>query len=96
MNRKSAADVLVGFAHDSTGRGLAYAAIAIDSGNFAWGWVALCGPAMMYWLLVYASGIPPLEAHMLRSRGAAFRAYQARVNAFWPGPPRGLRRTESS
>ncbi len=75
---------------------LAYAAIAIDSGSFTWGWVALCGPALMYWLLVYASGIPPLEAHMLRSRGAAFGAYQARVNAFWPGPPRALRRTESS
>ncbi len=75
---------------------LAYAAIAIDSGNFAWGWVALCGPALMYWLLVHASGIPPLEAHMLRSRGVAFRTYQARVNAFWPGPPRALRRTESS
>ncbi|CAN5910918.1 DUF1295 domain-containing protein [soil metagenome] len=50
------------------------------------GLIALAGPAMMYWLLVYASGIPPLEAHMLRSRGAAFEAYQRRVNAFFPGP----------
>ena len=33
MNRKSAADVLVGFAHDDTGRGLAYAAIADGSGR---------------------------------------------------------------
>ena len=74
---------------------LAYPAIAIDPAVYAWGWVALCGPMLMYWLLVYSSGIPPLESHILRSRGAAFRAYQARVNAFWPGPPR-VRQTESS
>lgn len=76
---------------------LAYAVIAIGpAGGYAWGWIALSGPALMYWLLVYASGIPPLEAHMLRSRGDAFRAYQARVNAFWPGPPRPARRVEAS
>ena len=68
---------------------LAYPLIAIDlSGTYPWGWAALAGPAMMYWLLVHASGIPPTEAHMLRSRGEAFRAYQRRVNAFWPGPPK--------
>jgi steroid 5-alpha reductase family enzyme len=65
----------------------AYAVIAIDSsGSYPWGWLALAGPLLMYWLLVHASGIPPLEAHMLRSRGEAFRDYQQRVNAFWPGP----------
>lgn len=68
---------------------LAYALIAIDpTGGYPWGWIALSGPAFMYWLLVHVSGIPPLEGHMLRSRGEAFRAYQARVNAFWPGPRR--------
>lgn len=67
---------------------LAYAAIAIDlTGAYPWGWFALGGPIFMYWLLVHVSGIPPLEAHMLQSRGEAFRAYQRRVNAFWPGPP---------
>lgn len=66
---------------------LAYAIIASDlTGAYPWGWLALAGPLLMYWLLVHASGIPPLEAHMLRSRGTAFRAYQRRVNAFWPGP----------
>ncbi len=66
---------------------LAYAIIAIDlAGAYYWGWLALAGPLLMYALLVHASGVPPLEAHMLRSRGAAFRDYQNRVNAFWPGP----------
>lgn len=64
-----------------------YAVIAIGpSGTWPWGWASLAGPVFMYWLLVHVSGIPPLEAHMLRSRGSAFAAYGRRVNAFWPGP----------
>lgn len=67
----------------------AYALIAFNIGGGYWWWpLALLAPLMMYWLLVYASGIPPLEAHMLRSRGAKFRAYQKRVNALFPGPRR--------
>jgi steroid 5-alpha reductase family enzyme len=42
----------------------------------------------MYWLLVYVSGIPPLERHMLRTRGEKFRDYQRHTNAFFPAPPR--------
>lgn len=51
-----------------------------------WGVLALVGPALMFWLLVHVSGIPPLEAQMLRSRGDAYRAYQQRVSAFLPLP----------
>ena len=68
---------------------VAYPLFAVDfAGGAPWGWLAVAGPALMYWLLVHASGIPPLEAHMLRSRGDAFRAYQRRTNAFFPGPRR--------
>jgi steroid 5-alpha reductase family enzyme len=59
------------------------------SGSYLSGWIAFLAPLMMYWLLVYASGIPPLEKYMLESRGDAFRAYQSRVNAFFPGPRQG-------
>lgn len=48
--------------------------------------LALIGPAFIYWLLVHVSGIPPLEAAMLRSRGEAYAAYQRRVPAFFPRP----------
>ncbi|WP_183876456.1 DUF1295 domain-containing protein [Rhizobium sp. BK491] len=48
--------------------------------------LSLLAPALMYWLLVHVSGIPPLEEHMLRSRGDKFRALRKRVNAFFPGP----------
>jgi steroid 5-alpha reductase family enzyme len=51
-----------------------------------WAIVSLLAPIMMYWLLVHVSGIPPLEDHMLKSRGEKFRALQGRVNAFFPGP----------
>jgi steroid 5-alpha reductase family enzyme len=68
---------------------LAYPLFAIDLGGaFPWGWAALIGPVCMYWLLVHVSGIPPLEEHMLERRPDAFRAYQARTNAFFPAPPR--------
>lgn len=68
---------------------LAYPLLAIAPGeSYPWGWLALAGPLFMYWVLVHASGIPPLEAHLVRSRGAAYRAYQRRTSAFFPLPPR--------
>lgn len=48
--------------------------------------ISLLAPLLMYWLLVHVSGIPPLEEHMLQSRGEKFRTLQRRVNAFFPGP----------
>lgn len=68
---------------------LAYPLFAIAfGGGYPWGFIALAGPLCMYWLLVHVSGIPPLEAHMLERRVGAFRAYQARTNAFFPVPQR--------
>jgi steroid 5-alpha reductase family enzyme len=67
----------------------AYPLFAIAGfGTYPWGWLALLGPAFMYWLLVYVSGIPPLEQHMVESRGDRFRAYQRRVSPFFPLPPK--------
>lgn len=43
--------------------------------------------AFMYWILVHVTGIPPLEAQMLRSRGDRYRAYQSRTSVFFPMPP---------
>jgi len=42
----------------------------------------------MYIILRYGTGVPALEHNMLKSRGDAFRAYQARVSAFIPRPPK--------
>jgi steroid 5-alpha reductase family enzyme len=71
---------------------LAYPVLAIDlTGNDLWGCFALLAPLCMYWLLVYVSGIPPLEQHMLANRGEAFRRYQMTTNVFFPGPPKTSR-----
>ncbi len=67
---------------------IAYPFIAIGLPPNPLGAVALAGPIEMYWLLVHVSGVPLLEAHMARSRGAPFADYQARVNMFFPGPRR--------
>lgn len=64
---------------------LAYPVAAFD-GNLLPAVLALGAPLVMYWLLVYVSGIPPLEEHMLNKHGDRYRAYQARTNAFFPGP----------
>lgn len=58
------------------------------SGQWPWGWLALSAPVYIYWLLTKVSGIPLLEAHMMRTRPEEFRAYAARTSAFFPRPPR--------
>jgi steroid 5-alpha reductase family enzyme len=68
---------------------VAFAVMAVDfTGAYLWGWLAVLGPIAMYWLLVCVSGIPPLETLMLKSRGDAYRRYQAVTSAFFPLPPR--------
>jgi steroid 5-alpha reductase family enzyme len=65
---------------------LAYPVIALSTG-YVWGWASLLAPVFMYWILVYVTGIPPLEAQMLRSRGDRYRDYQSRTSEFFPLPP---------
>jgi len=66
---------------------LAYPMVAIDfTGHNPYGWLALAAPAAMYWVLVHVSGIPPLEKHLLCSRGEAFLDYQKRTRTFFPFP----------
>lgn len=68
---------------------LAWPIIAIGpTGRWLPGLVSLAAPALMFWLLRFASGVPATEAAMARSRGPAFEAYRRRVPAFFPRPPR--------
>jgi len=70
----------------------AYPAFALDlTGAYPQGWLAFLAPAAMFAVLRYGTGVPPLEAHMLRTRGQAFRDYSARVPVFLPFPPRRSR-----
>jgi steroid 5-alpha reductase family enzyme len=70
---------------------LGYAVIAIGpAGDRPWSYAALIGPAFMFALLRFVSGVPPTEAAMAKSRGPAFARYQARVSPFFPLPPRAV------
>ncbi|MFT5509203.1 MAG: steroid 5-alpha reductase family enzyme [Hyphomicrobiaceae bacterium] len=67
---------------------VAFALFAINlAGDWTWGYVALIGPTCMYWLLRFASGVPPLEEHMLAKYGAAYAGYQQSTSVFFPLPP---------
>jgi steroid 5-alpha reductase family enzyme len=59
--------------------GIAWIALGSAGGYIAW----LC-PLLMYYFLVYVTGIKYTEDHMLRTRGDAFRDYQQRTSAFFP------------
>jgi steroid 5-alpha reductase family enzyme len=76
---------------------LAYAVIAIGpNGARPLAWIALIGPVFMFVLLRFVSGVPPTEAAMARTRGAAFAHYQARVSPFFPLPPRATNHRETA
>jgi steroid 5-alpha reductase family enzyme len=51
------------------------------------GWTAYA-PLLMLFLLTKVSGIPPTEAHLLASKGAAYQHYQQTTSAFVPWFPR--------
>lgn len=52
------------------------------------GWIAIVAPATILYLLLRVTGIPATEEQSLRSKGDAYRRYQARTSAFVPLPPR--------
>ncbi len=52
-----------------------------------WGWIAVIAPAGMLFLLLRVSGIPLNEEAAVRSKGDAYRRYQATTSAFVPWFP---------
>jgi steroid 5-alpha reductase family enzyme len=55
---------------------------------WSYGLVALVPQALLLMSILFVTGIPPTETQSLRSRGDAYRAYQARVSKFIPWPPK--------
>jgi len=53
----------------------------------AGGWWSVLGPLLMSFLLLRVSGVALLEKD-IGARRPAYRAYVARTNAFFPGPPK--------
>ena len=69
---------------------IAYPVIAIDVAH-PWTWLSLVAPLVMFGILRFATGVPPLEAAMVKSKGDAYRRYQAQVSVFLPRPPKKAR-----
>jgi steroid 5-alpha reductase family enzyme len=64
---------------------VAYFVVGLGS---PWGWVGVVSPLLMLYFLTCVTGIPPSEAHSLKSRGDAYRDYQRRTSAFFPWFPK--------
>lgn len=64
---------------------VAYALIAVAA---PWGWLSFFAPVLILSLVLFVTGVPPAEESSLRSRGDAYRRYQARTSVFVPWPPR--------
>lgn len=53
-----------------------------------WGWLTFHAPAIMIFLLLRVTGIPPTEAAAVLRKGKAYREYQRTTSAFIPWLPR--------
>lgn len=67
---------------------LTWVSFALFAWSAAWGWLGLVAPAAILYLLLFVTGIPMTEAQAVRTKGDAYRAYQARVSPFVPWFPR--------
>ncbi|MCG8407825.1 MAG: DUF1295 domain-containing protein [Phycisphaerales bacterium] len=54
-------------------------------------WVTLLAPALMLFLILKVTGIPPTEARAIESRGDAYREYQRTTSALIPWFPKESR-----
>jgi steroid 5-alpha reductase family enzyme len=67
---------------------VAYALVALEAPH---GWLGLIAPALMLYLVLFVTGVPPAEQSSLRSRGEDYRRYQRETSAFVPWFPRERR-----
>jgi steroid 5-alpha reductase family enzyme len=55
-----------------------------------WGWAMIHAPAIIIFLLLKVTGIPPTEAAAVLRKGDAYRRYQKSTSPFIPWPPREI------
>jgi len=54
------------------------------------GWAGIVSPLVMFYLLMYVSGVPLAEEQSLLSRGDAYRKYQKTTSIFFPMPKKRM------
>jgi steroid 5-alpha reductase family enzyme len=67
---------------------LTWVAYALIASAAPYGLVAWLAPALILYLVLFVTGLPPAEESSLRSRGEAYRRYQQETSAFVPWFPR--------
>lgn len=68
------------------GEALVWTGLALFSYGSSGAEIVFLSPVLITFLIIYVSGIPPLEAILCEREG--FEAWKARTNAFVPWPPR--------
>jgi len=63
---------------------LMWVAYGLFAAASPWGWIALACPVALLYFLFNVTGIPPVEAQALRSRGDEYREYQRTTSVFVP------------
>jgi steroid 5-alpha reductase family enzyme len=53
-----------------------------------WGWIAWFAPALITYLVLFVTGVPPAEERSLASRGDDYRRYQRETSVFVPWFPK--------
>lgn len=52
------------------------------------GWIGFLSPLLMLYFVLRVTGVPPTEEQLLKTRGDAYKKYQAEVSTFVPWFPR--------
>ena len=64
---------------------VAYALVALAA---PYGWIGFLAPALILYLILFVTGIPPAEEQAVKSRGEDYRRYQRETSPFVPWFPR--------
>jgi len=67
---------------------LAWLAYGLISCAAPWGWLGFLSVAVILFLVLFVTGVPPAEAQALRTRGEDYRRYQRETSAFVPWFPK--------
>ena len=57
----------------------------------SWGLISVFAPILMFFLLNFVTGVPPVEAQSLLSKGDLYRKYQSQTSRFFPWFSKGVK-----
>jgi steroid 5-alpha reductase family enzyme len=70
------------------GQTVTWVGFALIASAAPWGWIAWFAPALILYLVLFVTGVPPAEERALASRGEEYRRYQRETSVFVPWFPR--------